>query len=95
VRAFAENWSAKVEYLYVNLGSGTVTCALTPQCTSFLATGIVQFQRQPAAKDLNSGIDHANSNINRHDNSSDFAAGAESFLRHNPGPHDIKLSKKL
>ena len=37
---FAENWSAKVEYLYVNLGNGTVTCMLTPQCTSFLATGI-------------------------------------------------------
>jgi len=37
--AFAENWSAKVEYLYVNLGSGTVTCTLTPQCT-FPATGI-------------------------------------------------------
>ena len=25
--AFADNWTAKVEYLYVNLGNGTVNCA--------------------------------------------------------------------
>jgi len=24
---FADNWTAKVEYLYVNLGNGTVNCA--------------------------------------------------------------------
>src|SRR5262249_28656785 len=25
--AFADNWTAKVEYLYVNLGNGSVNCA--------------------------------------------------------------------
>ena len=25
--AFAENWTAKIEYLYVNLGTGSVTCS--------------------------------------------------------------------
>jgi len=25
--AFADNWTAKIEYLYVNIGSGTVNCA--------------------------------------------------------------------
>ena len=25
--AFADNWTAKIEYLYVNLGNGTVNCA--------------------------------------------------------------------
>jgi outer membrane immunogenic protein len=29
--AFADNWTAKVEYLYVNLGNGSVNC-LTPAC---------------------------------------------------------------
>ena len=40
--AFADNWSAKVEYLYVDLGNGNVTCTLNPQCTTgpFPATGI-------------------------------------------------------
>ncbi|MGN6750533.1 MAG: outer membrane protein [Xanthobacteraceae bacterium] len=27
--AFADNWTAKIEYLYVNLGNGSVTCATT------------------------------------------------------------------
>jgi len=27
--AFADNWTAKVEYLYVNLGNGSVNCATT------------------------------------------------------------------
>ena len=27
--AFADNWTAKVEWLYVNLGNGTVNCATT------------------------------------------------------------------
>ena len=27
--AFADNWTAKVEYLYVNIGSGTVNCSAT------------------------------------------------------------------
>jgi outer membrane immunogenic protein len=29
--AFADNWTAKVEYLYVNLGNGSVNC-ITPAC---------------------------------------------------------------
>jgi outer membrane immunogenic protein len=31
--AFADNWTAKVEYLYVNLGSGSVSC-VTFACTT-------------------------------------------------------------
>ena len=31
--AFADNWSAKIEYLYVNLGNGSVSCASTT-CTN-------------------------------------------------------------
>jgi outer membrane immunogenic protein len=31
--AFADNWTAKVEYLYVNLGNGNVNCATTA-CTN-------------------------------------------------------------
>ena len=34
--AFADNWTAKVEYLYVNLGNGTVNC-VTAAC--LLANG--------------------------------------------------------
>jgi len=39
--AFAQNWSAKVEYLYVDLGNSTVTC-LVAVCTTapFTASGI-------------------------------------------------------
>ena len=39
--AFAENWSAKVEYLYVDLGNSTVTC-LVAVCTTlpFTASGV-------------------------------------------------------
>jgi outer membrane immunogenic protein len=29
--AFADNWTAKIEYLYVNIGSGTVNC-VTAAC---------------------------------------------------------------
>ncbi len=32
--AFADNWTAKVEYLYVNLGNGSVNCVNTT-CTGF------------------------------------------------------------
>ena len=32
--AFAENWTAKIEYLYANLGTGSFTCATTA-CTNF------------------------------------------------------------
>ncbi len=31
--AFADNWTAKVEYLYVNLGNGSVNC-VTVACTT-------------------------------------------------------------
>jgi opacity protein-like surface antigen len=31
--AFADNWTAKVEYLYVNLGNGTVNC-VNATCTA-------------------------------------------------------------
>jgi len=34
--AFADNWTAKVEYLYVNLGNGSVNCATT---NSLIASG--------------------------------------------------------
>jgi len=32
--AFADNWTAKVEYLYVNLGNGSVNC-ISATCTGF------------------------------------------------------------
>jgi len=32
--AFAENWTAKIEYLYVNLGTGSVTCS-NAACLAF------------------------------------------------------------
>jgi len=32
--AFADNWTARVEYLYVNIGSGNFTCSSGP-CTAF------------------------------------------------------------
>ncbi len=35
--AFAPNWTAKIEYLYVNLGTGSVTCSST-KCTTFNAS---------------------------------------------------------
>lgn len=38
--AFADNWTAKVEYLYVNLGNGNVTCA-TATCLAFAGAPIV------------------------------------------------------
>ena len=34
--AFAPNWTAKIEYLYVNLGTGSVSCSTTA-CTTFNA----------------------------------------------------------
>lgn len=43
--AFADNWTAKVEYLYVNLGNGSVTC-VSPTCLAF--AGVLQF---PSASD--------------------------------------------
>jgi outer membrane immunogenic protein len=36
--AFADNWTAKVEYLYVNLGNGSVNCA-TAACLIASGTG--------------------------------------------------------
>jgi outer membrane immunogenic protein len=36
--AFADNWTAKVEYLYVNLGNGSVNCA-TAACLA-ASTGV-------------------------------------------------------
>ena len=43
--AFADNWTAKVEYLYVNLGNGSVTC-VSPTCLAF--AGVLQY---PSASD--------------------------------------------
>ena len=37
--AFADNWTAKVEYLYVNLGNGSVNCA-TAACLAFAGAPI-------------------------------------------------------
>jgi len=37
--AFADNWTAKVEWLYVNLGNGSVTCA-TVACIAFAGAPI-------------------------------------------------------
>src|SRR5215470_1628389 len=37
--AFADNWTAKVEYLYVNLGNGSVTC-VWPACLAFAGAPI-------------------------------------------------------
>ena len=37
--AFADNWTAKVEYLYVNLGNGSVTC-VSPACLAFAGAPI-------------------------------------------------------
>jgi outer membrane immunogenic protein len=31
--AFADNWTAKVEYLFVDIGAGTINCATTV-CTN-------------------------------------------------------------
>jgi outer membrane immunogenic protein len=36
--AFADNWTAKVEWLYVNLGNGSVNCT-TAQCLIASGTG--------------------------------------------------------
>jgi outer membrane immunogenic protein len=37
--AFADNWTAKVEYLYVNLGNGSVNCA-TAACLAAAGVAI-------------------------------------------------------
>ena len=40
--AFADNWTAKIEYLYVNLGNGSVNCATTA-CLVASGTGSPTF----------------------------------------------------
>jgi outer membrane immunogenic protein len=43
--AFADNWTAKIEYLYVNLGNGNVNCATT---TCLIASGTGGLANGPA-----------------------------------------------
>jgi outer membrane immunogenic protein len=55
--AFANNWSAKIEYLYANIGSGTINCS-TPACTAANGGAVIPVSVSPTENLLRFGVNY-------------------------------------